>query len=75
MNKLIFERCNEAEMRTIKEPTRIVLEVESNLTIQEYKVTCKRLAHAMGYSSETVNKEFGKDSETGDPAQLKMLLG
>jgi len=75
MNKLIFERCNTDELRTIKEPTRIVFEIESNLTIEEYKIACKRLAHAMGYSNGSINKEFGKDNEKGDPAQLKMLLG
>tara|TARA_B100001093_G_scaffold236658_1_gene226761 strand:+ start:5286 stop:5513 length:228 start_codon:yes stop_codon:yes gene_type:complete len=75
MNKLIFERSNVEELRTIKEPTRIVFEVESNLTIQEYKIACKRLAHAMGYSEGSIVKEFGKDTVTGDPAQLKLLLG
>lgn len=75
MNKLIFERSNIEELRSVKEPTRIVFEVESNLTIEEYKIACKRLAHAMGYSNGSIVKEFGKDTVTGDPAQLKLLLG
>ena len=58
MNKLIFERCNTSELRTVKEPTRIVFEIEPNLTIEEYKIACKRLAHAMGYSDKSIIKEF-----------------
>jgi len=75
MNKLIFERCNVAEMNTVREPSRIVFELESNLTLDEFKICCKRLAHAMGYDTASVVNVFGADTESGNPAQLKMLLG
>jgi len=75
MNKLIFERCNIVELRTVKEPTRIVFELEPSLTIEEFKIACKRLAHAMGYSDSSIKKEFGVDTEKGNPAQLNLLFG
>jgi hypothetical protein len=75
MNKLIFERCNIEEMNTVREPVRIVFELESNLEIGEFKVCCKRLAQAMGYSDANITREFGIDEERGNPAQLKLLLG
>jgi hypothetical protein len=75
MNKLIFERCNIEEMNTVREPVRIVFELESNLEIGEFKRCCKRLAQAMGYSDVNITREFGVDGERGNPAQLKLLLG
>mgnify|MGYP003646822005 CR=1 FL=1 len=74
MNKLIFERCNIAEMNTVREPSRIVFELEPNLTLSEFSICCKRLAHAMGYDTASVVKAFGPDKEVGNPTQLKMLL-
>jgi len=74
MNKIIFERCNTSELNTIREPSRITLEIDTNLDITEFKITCIRLAHAMGYSNESVKREFGVDTERGNPEQLKLLL-
>jgi len=74
MSRLIFERCNTAEMNTVREPSRIVFELEPNLTLSEFNICCKRLAHAMGYDTASVVATFGSDTEVGNPAQLKMLL-
>ena len=32
------------------------------------------MALALGYSNKLVDEHFGKDLETGDPAQLKLLF-
>ena len=77
MNKLIFERDLELMKLhgiEIKEPRRIIFDLDINLTAQEFKVSCTRLAHAMGYTPTSVAEAFGVDNETGNPAQLKLLL-
>jgi len=57
-----------------KEPQIIEFKVNNNLTIEEFKRTCKRMAQALGYSNNQVEEHFGKDTATGDPAQLKFLF-
>ena len=50
------------------------MEIPPNLTISEFKIVCRRLAASLGYASESIIKEFGKDKEVGDKNQLKLLL-
>jgi len=69
LDKLTYQR----ELLS-KEPQIIEFKVADDLTILEFKRTCKRMALALGYSSRTVEEQFGKDIETGDPAQLKLLF-
>ena len=69
MDRLIYERNDKAV-----EPQRIVFEVSSDLSIKAFKLNCVRLASALGYSSTNIKNEFGSDTDTGDPAQLKLLL-
>jgi len=57
-----------------KEPQIIEFSISSDLSIQEYKRTCKRLAQALGYSVHSIEEHFGKDVNTGNPAQLKLLF-
>ena len=57
-----------------KVPQIIEFSIPSDLSIQEYKRTCKRLAHALGYSNSSIEENFGKDKEKGNPAQLKLLF-
>jgi len=57
-----------------KEPQIIEFSIPTDLSIQEYKRTCKRLAHALGYSTQNIEEYFGKDVEKGNPAQLKLLF-
>ena len=33
-----------------------------------------QMAQALGYSNNQVEEHFGKDTKTGDPAQLKILF-
>lgn len=57
-----------------KEPQIIEFSIPTDLSIHEYKRTCKRLAHALGYSTKNIDEQFGRDIEKGDPAQLKLLF-
>jgi len=50
------------------------MEIPPNLTIAEFKTICRRLASSLGYGSESISNEFGKDTEVGDPKQLKLLF-
>jgi len=74
MDKLIFERCNAINSSTVREPARIEFEVQPNITVSEFKICCKRLAHALGYSVKSIVREFGEDEEVGNPSQIKMLF-
>ena len=69
LDKIMYTRAIKS-----KEPQIIEFSIPSDLSIQEYKRTCKRLAYALGYSNKNVEEQFGKDIETGDPAQLKLLF-
>lgn len=68
-DKLVYER-GEAS----KEAQRIEFQIQRNLTIKEFKRTCKRMAHALGYSSTLIDNHFGKDTEVGNEKQLKLLF-
>jgi len=70
MDKLIYERS----MKSL-EAQRIVFEVQRDLPLEAFKLNCIRMAHALGYNSKSIDDAFGKITETGDPAQLKLLLG
>lgn len=69
MDKLIYQRGEDS-----KEPKKVSFDVSPDLTIQEFKRTCKRLAYSLGYSPESIDREFGKDKEVGDVKQLKLLF-
>jgi hypothetical protein len=69
LDKLTYHRAQPS-----KEPQIIEFKISDNLTIKEYKRTCKRMALALGYSNKLVDEHFGKDIETGNPAQLKLLF-
>lgn len=58
-----------------REASKIELVVPDDMTIQEFKVICVRLASAMGYHHETIKKNFG-DLIYGEdkPKELRQLL-
>ena len=68
-DKLVYERGEKS-----KEAQRIEFQIQRDLTIEEFKRTCRRMAHALGYSSETVEEHFGKETEVGNKQQLKLLF-
>ena len=69
LDKLTYQRGIKS-----KEPQIIEFSIPTDLSIQEYKRVCKRLAHALGYSTQNIDEQFGKDIDKGDPAQLKLLF-
>tara|TARA_B110000858_G_scaffold195675_1_gene252624 strand:+ start:142 stop:360 length:219 start_codon:yes stop_codon:yes gene_type:complete len=68
-DKLIYLRGDDS-----READKIEMDIPSNLTIQEFKIICRRLALSLGYGSESVSSEFGKDQEVGNKKQLKLLF-
>jgi hypothetical protein len=56
------------------EPQVIEFQIPNDLTIEQFKLTCKRLAHTLGYDNTSVIEHFGKDNKTGNPDQLKLLF-
>lgn len=43
------------------EPNKIIFEFNAGPTIGEFKIICKRMASALGYSSNIIQSEFGDD--------------
>jgi hypothetical protein len=69
LDKIIYKRAIKS-----KEPQIIEFSIPSDLSIQEYKRTCKRMAQALGYSNQSIEEYFGKDTELGNSNQLKLLF-
>ena len=70
MNTLIYER-----EETLGEPKKIIFEVPFDQDIYDFRRTCIRMAHALGYHQNSVTSAFGEDDDTGDSKQLKLILG
>ena len=68
-DKLIYLRGDDS-----READKIEMDIPSNLTIQEFKIICRRMALSIGYGSDSVIAEFGKDEEVGNPEQLTLLF-
>ncbi len=68
-DKLVYERGEKS-----KEAQRIEFQIQRDLTIKEFKRTCRRMAHALGYSSTNIEEHFGKETEVGNKQQLKLLF-
>ena len=75
MDKLIYERG--CPTNGSGEPSKIVLELSENLTLNEFRISCIRLAKTLGYTDNSIQKLFGKiDSNIKvDDKQLKLLFG
>ena len=75
MDKLIYERG--CPTNGSGEPSKIVLELSENLTLNEFRISCIRLSKALGYTDDSIQKLFGKiDSNIKvDDKQLKLLFG
>ena len=56
MDKIIYTRGTYS-----KEVQKIELDVTENLDVHEFKLICKRLACALGYSSNSVEEAFGNN--------------
>ena len=75
MDKLIYERG--CPTNGSGEPSKIVLEVSENLTLDEFRISCIRLANTLGYTDNSIQKLFGKiDSNVKkDSKQVELLHG
>lgn len=75
MAKLIFTYTDKEFLETQREASKIEFEVPEDMDINEFKVMCTRLAHAMGYQESSINKSFG-DLIYGEdnPNTIKELL-
>lgn len=57
-----------------KEMNKIVFEFDNELNINEFKIICKRLASAMGYSDANIKNTFGNDVSPTFDEEYKELI-
>jgi len=85
MDRIIYEYDFDDEFGHLdeldeeREPTRIIYEYENDFNIFEFKLLCIKLAGSIGYSPDSINEAFGKDSlplekEALRQAQIKDLI-
>lgn len=71
MAELIY-RDEKSENR---EAFQITFEIPNDLTINEFKIMCIRMASSIGYSPKSIKKAFGDESEViGSDEKRQMLL-
>jgi len=71
-DRLIYQRGGDT-----KEAKTIELKIPNNMTCEEFKIICVRMAHALGYHENTVRNSFGDIGDSNketDKKQLKLLL-
>lgn len=49
-----------------REAFEVNFDIPDDLTINEFKIMCIRMAHSIGYSHSSIEKTFGKESEVID---------
>jgi len=59
MGKLSFEYTDRHSLLTNREIHKVELGVPDDLTAQEYKVICVRLAQSLGFAQSSIDKAFG----------------
>ena len=57
MAKFIYKNSG-GELEDNREATKISFDVSDDMTINEFKIMCKRMASAMGYRESTIEKAF-----------------
>ncbi len=70
MDKIIYTRGTYS-----KEAQKIEIDVREDLDIHDFKLICKRLACALGYSSKSVEEAFGSNPGKDDNDIKKLLKG
>lgn len=63
MAKLTYKLTESDTLKYSREANEIMFDIDDNLTIDEFKLVCMRLAAAMGYSSKTIKNSFGMIDE------------
>lgn len=75
MGKLTFEYTDRHALSTNREIHKVELGVPDDLTVQEYKVICIRLAQSLGFAQSSIDKAFGHPIYGSEsPDELKKLL-
>jgi hypothetical protein len=58
-----------------REASEISFDVPNDMNINEYKIICVRLAHAMGYHYKSIEKVFGNlEYETESDREFKQFI-
>jgi Holliday junction resolvasome RuvABC DNA-binding subunit len=73
MGKLIFRYTEDYFKKFNREASEVSLTVPDDMTVNEYKVMCMRLASAIGYTEKTIDKAFG-DVEYDDDDKLSSVI-
>ena len=73
MAKFIFKYTE--GLTETREASEIQLNVPDDMNINEFKIMCVRMASALGYHEQSINKSFGELNYGEDKdEQLKQLL-
>jgi hypothetical protein len=71
MAKIIFD----TEATDYREASKIELTVPNDMNIHEFKIVCVRLASALGYHQNSIDRSFGElQYDTEEDEILKKLL-
>jgi len=57
-----------------REMSKIIFEFSDDLTIDEFKIICKRLASAIGYADGSIKTTFGDDTSPNIDEEYKELI-
>jgi hypothetical protein len=57
-----------------REMSKIMFEFNDDLTIDEFKIICKRLASAIGYADGSIKNVFGDDVSLDFDTEYKELI-
>ena len=69
-DKLIYERGN-----TSSEAQRIEFEMPTGMNVYEFKLLCKRMAAALGYSDTSIKDAFDSTNTIEQPSKKQILKG
>lgn len=77
MDKLIFERGIEDAGDYVNyegEPNKIVFEIKSGMKIEYFRIVCKRLAAAIGYEEDDIERTFGDETLTDEEIEAQVRI-
>ena len=59
MAKIIYKLTESETLQYSREANEITFDIDDDLTIDEFKVVCMRLAAALGYAPKSIKGSFG----------------
>lgn len=58
-----------------REAFQVTFDIPNDLTVNEFKIMCVRLASSIGYSHKSIHRVFGQESEViSSDEKTKLLL-